>query len=43
VPKNPLLLGTGLGRNDHYVGRTIVHKGKRLMYHQNWGKQKVGK
>lgn len=41
VPKNPLLLGTGLGRYDHYVGRTIVHKGKRLMYHQNWGKQRV--
>jgi beta-fructofuranosidase len=37
VPANPLLMGTGMGRIDHYVGRTITHKGKRLMYCQNWG------
>ena len=37
VPKNPLLMGTGMGRIDHYVGRTITNKGKRLMYCQNWG------
>ena len=37
VPKNPLLMGTGMGRIDHYVGRTISHNGQRLMYCQNWG------
>ena len=37
VPANPLLMGTGMGRIDHYVGRTIMNKGKRLMYCQNWG------
>jgi len=37
VPTNPLLMGTGMGRIDHYVGRTITNKGKRLMYCQNWG------
>ncbi len=37
VPENPLLMGTGMGRIDHYVGRTITYKGKRLMYCQNWG------
>jgi len=37
VPKDPLLMGTGMGRIDHYVGRTITFKGKRLMYCQNWG------
>ena len=37
VPSNPLLMGTGMGRIDHYVGRTITNKGKRLMYCQNWG------
>ena len=41
VPENPLLLGTGMGRNDHYVGRTITYKGERLLYHQNWGDHKV--
>ena len=41
VPKNPLLLGTGMGRYDHYVGRTVMHRGNRLLYHQNWGDQKV--
>jgi beta-fructofuranosidase len=41
VPKNPLLLGTGMGRFDHYVGRTITHKGDRLLYHQNWGRHEV--
>lgn len=37
VPTNPLLMGTGMGRIDHYVGRTVTNKGKRLMYCQNWG------
>ena len=37
VPTNPLLMGTGMGRIDHYVGRTITNKGKRLIYCQNWG------
>ncbi len=37
VPNNPLLMGTGMGRIDNYVGRTITNKGKRLMYCQNWG------
>lgn len=41
VPANPLLLGTGMGRFDHYVGRTITYKGDRLLYHQNWGDQRV--
>ena len=41
VPENPLLLGTGMGRFDHYVGRNIVYKGQRLLYHQNWGELKV--
>ena len=41
VPKNPLLLGTGMGRADHYVGRNIVYKGQRLLYHHNWGDHKV--
>lgn len=37
VPNNPLLMGTGMGRIDHYVGRTILRNGKRVMYCQNWG------
>lgn len=41
VPKNPLLLGTGMGRFDHYVGRTLAYQGDRLLYHQNWGDQTV--
>jgi len=41
VPENPLLLGSGMGRFDHYVGRTITCKGARLLYHQNWGEQRV--
>lgn len=41
VSENPLLLGTGMGRADHYVGRNIVYKGQRLLYHQNWGDHKV--
>ena len=40
VTENPLLLGTGMGRKDHYVGRTIIFKGQRLLYHQNWGDSK---
>jgi len=41
VPENPLLLGSGMGRHDHYVGRTVMYKGDRLVYHHNWGDQTV--
>jgi len=41
VPEKPLLLGSGMGRFDHYVGRTITYEGDRLLYHQNWGEQRV--
>ena len=37
LPDSPLLLGSGRGRHDHYVGRTIDYKGKRLLYHHTWG------
>ena len=37
VPQNPLLLGSGNGRNDHYVGRTVSYGGERLLYHHTWG------
>ena len=37
VPRNPLLIGSGRGRHDHYVGRTIAYEGQRLLYHQTWG------
>jgi len=37
VPSRPLLLGSGRGRHDHYVGRTLTYKGKRLLYHHTWG------
>lgn len=37
LPESPLLLGFGRGRRDHYVGRTITYKGRRLLYHHTWG------
>ena len=37
VPSRPLLMGTGMGRIDHYVGRPITHNGQTLLYSQNWG------
>ena len=37
VPPNPLLMGSGLGRYDVYVGRTVEYRGNRLLYHQTWG------
>jgi beta-fructofuranosidase len=37
LPNSPLLLGSGRGRHDHYVGRTITYNGKRLLYHHTWG------
>ena len=37
LPEAPLLLGFGRGRHDHYVGRTIIYKGQRLLYHHTWG------
>ncbi len=37
LPDAPLLLGSGRGRHDHYVGRTIKYNGKRLLYHHTWG------
>jgi beta-fructofuranosidase len=41
VPERPLLLGSGRGRFDHYVGRTTVFEGQRLLYHHTWGRGKV--
>ena len=37
VPEEPLLLGYGHGRNDTYVGHTVMYKGQRLLYHHTWG------
>ncbi|HBP38553.1 MAG TPA: hypothetical protein DD640_07405 [Clostridiales bacterium] len=37
LPQNPLLLGFGRGRNDHYVGRIIDFHGQPLLYHQTFG------
>ncbi len=37
MPEDSLLLGSGNGRFDCYVGRTIVMKGQRMLYHHNWG------
>jgi hypothetical protein len=37
VPEEPLLLGYGYGRNDTYVGHTIMYEGQRLLYHHTWG------
>ena len=37
VPPNPLLFGSGRGRYDVYVGRTVEYRGCRLLYHQTWG------
>jgi len=37
VPKDPLLLGSGTGRFDNYVGRTIPFEGGRLLYHHTAG------
>ena len=37
VPARPLLLGSGRGRYDHYVGRTTTFAGQTLLYHHTWG------
>jgi len=37
MPEDSLLLGSGNGRFDCYVGRTIVMKGQRMLYHHNCG------
>ena len=36
-PDDDLLLGSGEGWFDCYVGRTIEHEGQRLLYHHNCG------
>jgi hypothetical protein len=47
LPPAPLLLGSGMGRFDVYVGRTILYENKRLLYHQtvggkvSWGIPKI--
>jgi sucrose-6-phosphate hydrolase SacC (GH32 family) len=41
LPPAPLLLGSGQGRFDNYVGRTVMYRGQRLLYHQTWGEGKV--
>jgi len=37
MPEDSLLLGSGNGRFDCYVGRTMVMKGERMLYHHNCG------
>jgi sucrose-6-phosphate hydrolase SacC (GH32 family) len=37
LPKDPLLLGSGCGRKDAYVGRTIEYGNRRLLYHHMYG------
>jgi len=37
MPEDSLLLGSGNGRFDCYVGRTIVMKNQRMLYHHNCG------
>lgn len=37
MPEDSLLLGSGNDRFDCYVGRTIVMKGQRMLYHLNCG------
>ena len=37
VPDAPLLLGSGNGRFDNYVGRTIPFEGSRMLYHHTVG------
>jgi hypothetical protein len=37
VPEKPLLLGSGNGRFDNYVGRTIPFDDTRLLYHHTAG------
>lgn len=41
LPQAPLLLGSGRGRMDNYVGRTVMYQGQMLLYHQTWGQGKV--
>ena len=41
LPPAPLLLGSGQGRFDNYVGRTVMYRGQRLLYHHTWGEGKV--
>lgn len=41
LPAAPLLLGSGQGRFDNYVGRTVMFRGQRLLYHHTWGEGKV--
>jgi hypothetical protein len=46
-PDDPLLLASGRGRFDNYVGRTIPFEGGRLLYHHTaggpvtWGAPKI--
>ncbi len=37
APADPLLLGSGCGRKDAIVGRTLDHQGRRLLYHHMYG------
>lgn len=37
VPEQPLLVGSGRGRFDNYVGRTIPFEGGRMLYHHTAG------
>jgi len=37
LPEDYLLLGSGEGRFDCYVGRSIARDGERLLYHHNCG------
>jgi hypothetical protein len=37
VPEQPLLVGSGRGRFDNYVARTIPFKGGRMLYHHTAG------
>jgi hypothetical protein len=41
LPPAPLLLGSGRGRFDNYVGRTVMVREQLLLYHQTWGEGKV--
>jgi hypothetical protein len=41
LPPAPLLLGSGRGRFDNYVGRTVMFREQLLLYHQTWGEGKV--
>ena len=37
LPERPLLVGSGRGRFDNYVARTVPYRGGRLLYHHTVG------